>query len=120
VPKRKGRPVAKSPITDTEEPRLSAAWIREIERRVKDSSDPTRYVIVSVLLPGPRRRWELFYDISDDMWAMDIQDATLFKRRRTARVVADLLGDRYEVIEVRVGKNRKVIRPRSTARKHKR
>src|SRR6266567_3987292 len=91
-------------ITDSEEPELSAAWIREIERRVADSRDPARYVIVSALLPGPpgtRRRWELFYDVSDDVWAMEIQGATLFKRKRTARVVAQLLGDRYEVIEVR-------------------
>jgi len=53
----------------------------------------------------------LFYDVSDDVWAMEIQGATLFKRKRTARVVAQLLGDGYEVIEVRLGKNRKVIRP---------
>jgi len=100
--------------TDSEEPKLSAAWIREIERRVADSRDPARYVIVSALLSGPpatRRRWELFYDVSDDVWAMEIQGATLFKRKRTARVVAQLLGDGYEVIEVRLGKNRKVIRP---------
>jgi hypothetical protein len=43
---------------------------------------------------------------------MDIEGATLFKRRGTARVVAEHLGDCYEVIEVRLGKNRKVIRPR--------
>jgi len=80
----------KSSATDAEEPRLSAAWLCEIERRVKDSSDPTRYVIVSVLLPGLRKRWELFYDVTDDMWAMDIQGATLIKRKHTARVVAKL------------------------------
>jgi len=72
-----------------------------------------------VLLPEPPNRWELFYDISNDMWAMEIQDATIFKRRRTARAIADLLGDHYEVIQVRLGKNRKVIRPRSTVRKRK-
>jgi hypothetical protein len=50
---------------------------------------------------------------------MEIQDATIFKRRRTARAIADLLGDHYEVIQVRLGKNRKVIRPRNTVRKRK-
>jgi hypothetical protein len=118
--KRSTRAGAKVPAAGSEESTLSAAWIREIERRVNDSRDPTRYIIVSVLLPGPRRRWELFYDLADDMWAMDVQGATLFKRKRTARVVAELLGDRYEVIEVRLGKNRKVIRPRKPRNKRKR
>ena len=91
---------------------LSKAWIREIRRRVKDSDDPRRYIIVSILLPGPPRRWELFYDVSDDMWAMDLAGATLFKRKQTALTVASPLGDRYQVIEVRLGKNGKVVRPR--------
>jgi hypothetical protein len=91
---------------------LSKAWIREIERRVKDSSDPTRFVIVSVMLPGPPRRWELFYDVTGDTWAMDLSDATLFKRKRTALTAAQLLGDRHQVIEVKLGKNGKVVRPR--------
>jgi hypothetical protein len=99
---------------------LSAAWIREIERRVKDLRDSTRYVIVSVMLPGPPRKWELFYDVSDDMWAMEIAGATLFKRKRTARAVADLLGDRYQIVEVKLGRKKKVIRPRMRASDPKR
>ena len=91
-------------------PPLSKAWKREIERRIKDSDDPRRYVIVSALLPRGRRRWELFYDVSTDCWAMDLAGATLFKRRRTAQAVAEVLGDRYKLEQVRVTKGKKIIR----------
>src|SRR5438477_2077487 len=91
-------------------PPLSKAWKREIERRIKDSDDPRRYVIVSALLPRGRRRWELFYDVSTDCWAMDLAGATLFKRRRTAQAVAEVLGDRYKLERVRVTKRSKIIR----------
>lgn len=119
MPKRRTTSSAKLSARD-EEPPLSAAWVREIERRVKDSLDPIRYIVVSVLLPGPPKRWELFYNITDDVWAMEIEGATLFKRKSMAHAVARRLGGRYEVNEVRLGKNRKVIRPRTAAKKRSR
>src|SRR5437660_319889 len=91
-------------------PPLSKAWRREIERRIKDSDDPRRYVIVSALFPHGRQRWELFYDVSTDCWAMDLPGATLFKRKRTAQAVAEVLGDRHKVEQVRVTKSSKIIR----------
>jgi hypothetical protein len=95
-----------------EGPPLSAAWRREIERRIKDSDDPRRYIVKSVLLPGPPRRWELYYNISDDVWAMDLSDATLFKRRRAAKLVAEMLGDRCRVEEVKISKSGRISRQR--------
>jgi len=96
--------------TSEQVPPLSKAWQREIKRRIKDSDDPRRYVIVSVLLPRGRRPWELFYDVSTDCWAMDLSGATLFKRKKTAQAVADVLGDRYKLEQVRVTKAGKIIR----------
>ena len=61
-------------------------------------------------LPRGRRRLELFYDVSTDCWAMDLGGATLFKPKRTAQAVADVLGDRYKLEQVRVTKGRKIIR----------
>lgn len=85
---------------------------REIEQRIKDSDDPGRYIVKSVLLPGPPRRWELYYNISDDVWAMDLSDATLFKRRRAAKLVAEMLGDRCRVEAVKISKSGRISRRR--------
>lgn len=91
-------------------PPLSAAWKKEIERRVKDSVDPRRYIIKSVLLPNRRKPWVLYYNVSDDVWAMDISHATLFKRRRAAKAIAELLGDRFNIEEVKVAKTGRISR----------
>jgi hypothetical protein len=96
---------------------LSAAQLRELERRVKDLDDPRRYIIKSVLFPGPPRRWELFYDVSNDLWAMDIESATLFKRRKTAVAVARHLDDRYKIEEVKLGRGKRLMRSRRPTRK---
>ena len=72
---------------------LTRAQLRELERSVKDARDPRRYVIKSVLLPSARKPWEMYYDVSADCWAMRIEHGTLFKRKKTARAVADLVED---------------------------
>ena len=49
------------------EPKLSREWIREIERRVRDSDNPVRYMLVSEY----NRSFILYYNVSDDMFAMN-------------------------------------------------
>ncbi|MFQ5828536.1 MAG: hypothetical protein ACE5JD_05195 [Candidatus Methylomirabilia bacterium] len=63
---------------------LTKAQIRELRRRVGDLDDPVRYVLVSELTP----RFALYYDVSDDVYAMnEPKGGTLFKRRQTALAV---------------------------------
>jgi hypothetical protein len=60
----------------------SAAWRKEIARRIKDMNDPIRYVIVSAF----SRRLLLYYDASSDsLPANEIAGATLFKRLAVAQ-----------------------------------
>jgi len=59
-------------------PKLSCEWTREIERRVHDSDDPVRYMLVS----EHSRSFILYYNVSDDMFTMNVPErGTLFKRR---------------------------------------
>jgi hypothetical protein len=68
---------------------MSPAQIREIERRIADLDNPVRYLLVSRL--GPR--FSLYYNVSDDLFAMnDPSGATLFKRRKAAESVKRTLG----------------------------
>ena len=85
-------------------PPLTAAQKRRLERQVRDVRDKARYYIESRILP--RSRFVLYYNLTDDMWAMDLDGATFFKRRRTAEAVRALLGDRTRVL--RIGKPPKV------------
>lgn len=43
---------------------------------------------------------------------MDIDGATLFKRKKTAVAVAGTLGDRFVIEEVKIGRGKRVVRPR--------
>jgi len=77
-----------------EEP-LSQRQVRELRRRVADLDDPTRYLLVSRF----DQKFALYYNVSDDVYAMnDPRAATLFKRRRAALAVKGLLGPRVQVI----------------------
>lgn len=77
-----------------EEP-LSQRQVRELRRRVADLDDPTRYLLVSRF----GQRFALYYNVSDDVYAMNNpQGATLFKRRKAALAVKRLVGPRVQVI----------------------
>ena len=77
-------------------PKLSREWIREIERRVRDSDDPVRYMLVSEF----SRRFILYYNVSDDMFSMNASDkGTLFKRRKAAENVSSLLGRGVHIVK---------------------
>lgn len=103
-----------APADDTEDEPLSPGLIRHLRRQAADSRDPTRYLIVSRF--GPR--FALYYDVADDVYAMnDPQRGTLFKRRRTALAVRKLLGVRVQVVrcttKLKDGKRVPVLRPDS-------
>ncbi len=67
---------------------LTRAQVRELQRRVADHEDATRYLLVSQITP----RFALYYNVSDDVFVMnDPTGATLFKRRAAAVAVKKLL-----------------------------
>lgn len=75
---------------------LSPAQLRELRRRVRDSRDPVRYMLVSEFT----RRFILYYNVSDDVYAMnDPSGGTLFKRLKTAQTVKKLLGGGTSVVK---------------------
>ncbi len=65
---------------------LSPAFKRELRRRMADANNPVRYVVFSDVLPGGR--WRLWLDVSHDGYGMSIDQATLFKRKSVAEIVA--------------------------------
>ena len=86
---------AQKPVLDDEE-ELSPAAIRELERRVRDSRDPIRYMLVSEF----SRRFVLYYNVSDNVFAMnDPSRGTLFKRRAAAESVKRLLGSGISIVK---------------------
>jgi len=81
-------------------PDLTPAQTKELLRRLADSSDPRRYLIISRMLPGAR--FILYYNVSDDVYAWnDPEGGTLFKRRKAAELIQRKLGRGNEVIEVK-------------------
>ena len=105
-------------IPDDEAP-LTKAEIRELRRRLADVRDPVRYLIVAEM--GPR--FALYYNLTDDVYAMnDPAHATLFKRRAAALAVRRLLGRGARVIRCTT-KQRKGLRvpvlPASSQRRKK-
>ena len=65
---------------------LSPEFLLELRRRIADSKDPVRYAVFSNIADRPR--WRLWLDISDDVYGMSIDQATLFKREYVAQTVA--------------------------------
>jgi hypothetical protein len=75
---------------------LSPAQMRELERRIRDSNDPIRYMLVSEFT----RRFILYYNVSDDVYVMnDPSGGTLFKRLKTAQSVKKLLGKGNSIVK---------------------
>jgi hypothetical protein len=83
-------------LNDNDFEPLSPAQIRELERRVRDSRDPIRYMLVSEF----SRRFILYYNVSDDVYAMnDPAGGTLFKRLKTAQSVKKFLGKSTSIVK---------------------
>jgi len=75
---------------------LTPAQIREIKRRLADAKDPLRYLLVSQM--GPR--FCLYYNVCDDVYAMnDPEGGTLFKRREAAERIRATLGSGVRVVK---------------------
>ena len=84
---------------DVEDHRLSPEWIRELKRRVKDSRDPVRYMLVSEF----SRKFILYYDVTSDTYVMnDASRGTLFKRREVAESVKAYLGEGVALVKFTV------------------
>jgi hypothetical protein len=84
---------------DDEDPPLTPAQRRALERHVKDVEDRTRYLLVSATLPGI----SLYYMVQDDSWSFDDPTAaTLFKRRPSARAIQALLRPGVYVVPCQV------------------
>src|SRR2546425_12584733 len=91
---RRQTPMAR--INDAEVEPLSPAQIRELDRRIRDSRDPIRYMLVSEY----SRRFILYYNVSDDVYAMnDPAGGTLFKRLKTAKNVKKLLSKGTSIVK---------------------
>jgi len=84
---------------DVEDHQLSPEWIRELKRRLKDSRDPVRYMLVSEF----SRKFILYYDVTSGNYAMnDPSRGTLFKRREIAESVKAHLGKGVALVKFTV------------------
>jgi hypothetical protein len=98
--KRSAKPsaTARRPSVDDETP-LTAAERRALARHIKDTEDRSRYVLVSVTLPG----FSLYYRVQDDAWSFDDpSQATLFKRRAAAKAIHALLRPGVHIVPCKV------------------
>lgn len=85
---------------------LTAAQRRELDRRVKDARDRSRYLLVSQI----GDRFALYYSVSEDAYvANDPTYATLFKREAAARVVQRLLGSNVRIVRCRVNTRGRLV-----------
>jgi hypothetical protein len=81
---------------DADDEPLTLAQMRELDRRMKDLDDRTRYLLVSVF--GPR--FVLYYNVSEDTYGMsEPAHATVFKRRAAAVAVRKMLGDGVQIVQ---------------------
>jgi hypothetical protein len=98
--------VKKSPPEIADDPPLTAAERRELERRIKDADDPRRFLLVATTLPW----FSLYYEIQSDAWLMDDPTrATLFKRRAVARAVVEQLKPGVAVVPCQVDQRGRLV-----------
>lgn len=90
----------KSTDTDNDLEPPSKAQIRELNRRIKDFDDPRQFMIISPLT----KRFILYYDAANNLWAMDREAGSRFKKREVAEAVAGCLGDRVRLLRVVLSK----------------
>ena len=82
--------------SEDDEERLRPAFIKELKRRIRDSRDPVRYMLVSEF----SRRFILYYNVSSDTYVMnEPSGGTLFKRREAAESVKQLLGRGVSIVK---------------------
>jgi hypothetical protein len=97
---------------------LTPAQRKELLRRVADSNDPRRYLIISRMLPGAR--FVLYYNVSDDVYAWNEPGGgTLFKRLKAAKLILRTLGRVNEILEVKVVRGKVIGAPRGRRKSRK-
>jgi hypothetical protein len=95
---------ARSASRDSE---LSKSQLRELDRRLRDYRNPTRYLLATVFTP----RFVLYYNVSNDTFGMTEPDlGTLFKRRAAAMAIRRLLRPDVRIVECRVDRHGRVIK----------
>jgi len=77
---------------DGDYPPISDEDVAELQRRIVDLEDPTRYMIESDL--GYTGSFILWYSITDDTWCSDQPSGTMFKREAYAQAVLNAMGDK--------------------------
>ncbi|MGH2398008.1 MAG: hypothetical protein ACRDFW_13755 [bacterium] len=88
------------------DPPLTSVQIRELDRRVKDLDDRTRYLLVSAF----SSRFALYYNVSEDTYGMnEPAHATLFKRRAAALAIKHLLGRGVQIARCRVDRRGRLV-----------
>jgi hypothetical protein len=107
----KGPSVASSqpnkPGPDDDEEPLSPAFRRELERRLRDISDPRRYIVASAFF----KHFVLYYNVLENAYGMnDLSYGTAFKSLRVAQAVCKAMGAGNTVIQVRRTKSGAVRR----------
>jgi hypothetical protein len=96
--KRKQPAKVRRPVDD-DDPPLTAAERRTLDRHLKDTENRTRYLLVSVTLPG----FSLYYRVHDDARSFDDpSQATLFKRRAAAKAIHALLRPGVHIVPCKV------------------
>jgi hypothetical protein len=109
TPKRKrsaGQPAATRRPAAEEEVPLTATELRALARHLKDTEDRSRFVLVSVTLPG----FSLYYRVHDDAWSFDDpSQATLFKRRTAARAIQALLRPGAHIVPCKVDEDGRLV-----------
>lgn len=81
---------------------------KNLDKSVKDSKDPIRYIIVSDFLSD--RKWQLYFNVSSETWCNEIDTATAFKRKKYALAILKVLGkgkDKSRFIAKITTKNKK-------------
>jgi len=98
--KAKRKRVTNKPRAGTaEDPPVTAAQRRADARHLKDTEDRTRYLLVSLTVPG----LSLYYRVQDDAWSFDDPtEATLFKRRPAAKAIQALLRRGVQIVPCKV------------------
>lgn len=77
---------------DGDYPPMADEDIAELQRRIVDLEDPTRYMIKTDI--GFTGSFILWYSITDDTWCSDQPSGTMFKREAYAQVVLNAMGDK--------------------------
>jgi hypothetical protein len=103
---RRNSPTARQTRPADDDPPLTAAERRQLDRRIRDADDPRRYLLVSATLPW----FSLYYEIEQDVWLIDDPTrATLFKRRAAALAIRDLMKPGVHVVPCSVDSRGKLV-----------